>query len=84
MYSSDFPITPKPQKSRAERICRKVIEIDYLRVKTIDRACISLYPAHVLRKCVESFGKSDTLCKKFLTFRTFDGILILARKEVPH
>ena len=73
----------KPQISRTARNCRNQIETENLRVKMMDEACISPYPAHVFRKRVESFVKSDTLCKNVLTFHTFDGILILARKEVP-
>ena len=76
-------IHAQPQISRTERNCRNKIETDDLRAKMMDRMCISPYPAHVFRKCVESFGKSDTLCKNVLTFHTFDGILVLARKEVP-
>ena len=73
----------QPQFSRIERKCRKAVKREDLLVKMIVRTCISPYPTHVTHKCVESFGKSDTLCKNFLTFRAFDGILILARKEVP-
>ena len=76
-------IHAQPQISRTERNCRNTVQSDDLRAKMINRTCISPCPAHVTRKRVESFGKSDTLCKNVLTFHTFDGILILARKEVP-
>ena len=73
----------QPQFSRTQRNCRNAIEQDDLRAKMIDLACNSPYPVHALRKRIESFGKSDILCKNVLTFNTFDGILILARKEAP-
>ena len=74
----------QPQFSRTERNCRNAVKQEDLRANMMDRACITPCSAHVPGKRVESFGKSDTLCKNVLTFHAFDGILVLARKEVPH